>query len=670
MGILKVVFFVFLKFLVINARNDCKTQFCGNNSFEVRFPFQLQGERLQNCGYSTDFVLDCSNWRNKAVLNIPYSGNFLVRSIDYLKQEIQIYDPDDCLPGRLMDLNLSSSPFMADYYQNYTFFSCPSDIAKSRFTTINCLSNSTISVLATSSMNLARAMNMCSIIVTLPIPVSWPFQNQKFSSDLNDDLKLTWNVPDCVDCEEKSGICGFENSTSREIQCFPDPGTGKSRGLQIFKIIALSMVIPAITCSFLISCFMCLMDRRHRANAAARNTATATVTPQSAAAAAAGLDDSTIESYTKVVIGESRRLPGPNGVTCPICLVDYNPKDTLRCIPQCEHCFHSECIDEWLRMNGQQLQNCEYINLKCSNKGIAILKLPYSEEFYIQNIYYDAQIIQIYDPSNCLPKRLLNLNLSSSPLRAIEYQKYTFYSCQPELLGSEFKIIDCLSNSTSATVATSFEPPELMEGVYKCKTVFTSTIPVSWLGQLDYWGTDSNLHLAWNDLICNDCEEGTDGSRSKLSKVIAIALSIPGILIMSTFCCLASCVQLFRIVKKKYELSGTTSPGVAPPQATMFPGILQPQGTTAVPIGLDDSKIQSCTELVVLNEGQSISGSESNACPICLEGFHPKETVRCISVCKHCFHANCIEQWLRKNSTCPVCRTSSLTDDLEQVREY
>ncbi|KAL2536341.1 putative RING-H2 finger protein ATL21A [Forsythia ovata] len=653
MGILKVVFFVFLQFLVINARNDCKTQFCGNNSFEVRFPFQLQGEQLQNCGYSAGFVLDCSIRRNKAVLNIPYSGNFLVRGIDYLKQEIQLYDPDDCLPGRLMDLNLSSSPFMADYYQNYTFFSCPSDIAKSRFTTINCLSNSTISMLATSSMNLGPGYE----------------HNQGFSSDLNDDLKLTWNVPDCVDCEEKSGICGFENSTSREIHCFQDPGTGKSRGLQIFKIIALSMVIPAITCSFLISCFMCLMDRRHRANAAARNapTATATVTPQSAAAVA-GLDDSTIESYTKVVIGESRRLPGPNGVTCPICLVDYNPKDALRCIPQCEHCFHSECIDEWLRMNGQQLQNCEYISLKCSNKGIAILNLPYSGEFYIQNIYYDAQKIQVSDPSNCLPKRLLNLNLSSSPLRAIEYQNYTFYSCQPELLGSEFKIIDCLSNSTSATVATSFAPPELMEGVHKCKTVFTSTIPVSWLGQLDYWGTDSNLLLAWNDLICNDCEE--DGSQSKLSKLIAIAISMPGILIMSTFCCLASCMQLFRMVKDKYELFGTTSPGVAPPQVTMFPGILPLQATTAVPIGLDDSKIKSCTELVVLNEGHSISGSESNACPICLEGYHPKETVRCISVCKHCFHANCIEQWLRKNGTCPVCRTSSLTDDLEQVREY
>lgn len=66
-----------------------------------------------------------------------------------------------------------------------------------------------------------------------------------------------------------------------------------------------------------------------------------------------GLDESTIESYTKVIIGESLRLPaGPNHITCPICLSDYDANQTLRCIPECQHCFHSECIDEWLRRKG------------------------------------------------------------------------------------------------------------------------------------------------------------------------------------------------------------------------------------------------------------------------------------------------------------------------------
>lgn len=64
-----------------------------------------------------------------------------------------------------------------------------------------------------------------------------------------------------------------------------------------------------------------------------------------------GLDESTIESYQKVVLGESRRLPGLNDTTCAICLCDYITKETIRCIPECKHCFHAECIDEWLRLN-------------------------------------------------------------------------------------------------------------------------------------------------------------------------------------------------------------------------------------------------------------------------------------------------------------------------------
>lgn len=101
-------------------------------------------------------------------------------------------------------------------------------------------------------------------------------------------------------------------------------------------------------CAFFISCFMCVMERRAVQNLASVAPPPPSPPPQ----AVVGLDESTIESYTKVVLGESKRLPGPNGATCPICLVDYHPKDTVRCIPECEHCFHSDCVDEWLRLNG------------------------------------------------------------------------------------------------------------------------------------------------------------------------------------------------------------------------------------------------------------------------------------------------------------------------------
>ncbi|XP_004146803.1 putative RING-H2 finger protein ATL69 [Cucumis sativus] len=64
-----------------------------------------------------------------------------------------------------------------------------------------------------------------------------------------------------------------------------------------------------------------------------------------------GLHGSIIESYPKLVLGESRRLPPPNNGPCSICLSDYKPHDSVRCIPDCRHCFHSDCVDQWLRMS-------------------------------------------------------------------------------------------------------------------------------------------------------------------------------------------------------------------------------------------------------------------------------------------------------------------------------
>ncbi|PIN02165.1 hypothetical protein CDL12_25322 [Handroanthus impetiginosus] len=370
MDILKLIFFEFLLFLAIHARNNCPSRFCGKSPVEVRFPFRLKDQQPQKCGYP-GFDLSCQ--KSKIILNLPHSGVYYVRGINYLMQEIYLYDPNWCLPRRLLSLNLLLSPFVAAYYKNFTFLSCPSELVRTRLTTIDCLSNSTTSVVATSSMNLARALNNCSTIVSLQIPVSQPVQDEEWvSSDPSDELRLGWNVPRCEDCEARGGVCGFDNSTGEELVCYHHPRTvGSQRhslcgmgvvdrqsnqdpieklGRLVLFFIALALAIPTVALSMSLLVYICIMARRinqHRANAAAHNTAIAAVERRQMVP---GLDESSIESYTKVVLGESRRLPGPNGVTCPICLADYHPNETIRCMPECEHCFHSDCVDEWLRM--------------------------------------------------------------------------------------------------------------------------------------------------------------------------------------------------------------------------------------------------------------------------------------------------------------------------------
>ncbi|KAJ6400720.1 hypothetical protein OIU84_016204 [Salix udensis] len=351
MGFLQVLFLVKLLHFM-NAAADCSIAVCGiGEVIPVKFPFRLEG-MPRNCGYP-GFDLSCNISGTSLV--IPPSGGFLVRDIDYPTQQIHLYDPDNCLPKRLLQLNLSGSPFSAVFHQNYTFLSCPTQLVMSRFPIIDCLSNSTISVLATSSASLVKALSAsCDVIRTLLIPVSRTAQyNEGFSSELSEDLLLTWLSPDCHQCETQGGMCGFNGIASQEIICSYDSQRGKSSsGRQDFGVIVLSIGIPVLVCASGIAMsayFMICHPRRDEVYNTQRSTA---IAPPQPIILVMGLDESTIESFDKLVLGESKRLPGPNGSTCAICLSEYNSKETLRIIPECKHCFHADCVDEWLRMNG------------------------------------------------------------------------------------------------------------------------------------------------------------------------------------------------------------------------------------------------------------------------------------------------------------------------------
>ncbi|KAM5585978.1 E3 ubiquitin-protein ligase RNF126 [Rosa sericea] len=52
-----------------------------------------------------------------------------------------------------------------------------------------------------------------------------------------------------------------------------------------------------------------------------------------------------------------------------------------------------------------------------------------------------------------------------------------------------------------------------------------------------------------------------------------------------------------------------------------------------------------------------ISSCCSDRCAICLEDFVDGESCR-VFECKHIFHANCIDNWLKNGLTCPICRNS------------
>lgn len=155
----------------------------------------------------------------------------MVQGIDYLTQEIWInVDPYSCLPEVILFHNLSGSPFKGVNYQDFTFFNCSEshDLGVKYLTPIACLSDSNYTVFATSSPRVVEILlKACKLIKTVSVPVQFPFDEQILSSDLSDDLRLTWDEPGCGKCESQGGRCGFKSNSSHKIVCSHIPQSGK-----------------------------------------------------------------------------------------------------------------------------------------------------------------------------------------------------------------------------------------------------------------------------------------------------------------------------------------------------------------------------------------------------------------------------------------------------------
>jgi hypothetical protein len=74
-----------------------------------------------------------------------------------------------------------------------------------------------------------------------------------------------------------------------------------------------------------------------------------------------------------------------------------------------------------------------------------------------------------------------------------------------------------------------------------------------------------------------------------------------------------------------------------------------------VPKGASQQEIESNSLKYTINNQSQIS-QESKDCVVCMDEFKVGAEVRRLP-CLHTFHADCIDQWLKTNKTCPICKS-------------
>ncbi|KAL1823884.1 hypothetical protein ACET3Z_010662 [Daucus carota] len=54
-------------------------------------------------------------------------------------------------------------------------------------------------------------------------------------------------------------------------------------------------------------------------------------------------------------------------------------------------------------------------------------------------------------------------------------------------------------------------------------------------------------------------------------------------------------------------------------------------------------------------------------CAVCLSEFQDGEILRLLPTCRHAFHITCVDQWLERHSSCPLCRHRVSSEDLALI---
>ncbi|AES93943.1 putative RING-H2 finger protein ATL21A [Medicago truncatula] len=349
----------------------CDKRHCGNSSdLFFEFPFQLRKENQINnaqsdrCVYP-GFEVVCKN--KQPLITLSNGREFVVKHIYRERQRILVKDLNDCPPRRFIqniDIDIDDdSPFQLDksyendHYENVIFLNCTNNVEKEPFDdlpNIPCLSSGSYTIVYTIESPLTNLWNSsCSKIGFAKVPVT--NNSGEPMVILNSDILLRWNTPLCK-CEADQS-CGFLADTGLSVTCydtngyFGPPGGNatapKAKNIYFFPVV---WGISGLLFFMWVTLSVC-KDRQQNHTQQTQTITNIEPSNQEPHWFVFGLDHSRIEQYPKIQLAENGQLPKFIDNVCSICLSEYKPMETLRSIPQCNHHFHADCIDVWLKMN-------------------------------------------------------------------------------------------------------------------------------------------------------------------------------------------------------------------------------------------------------------------------------------------------------------------------------
>ncbi|KAK1410496.1 hypothetical protein QVD17_37033 [Tagetes erecta] len=72
--------------------------------------------------------------------------------------------------------------------------------------------------------------------------------------------------------------------------------------------------------------------------------------------------------------------------------------------------------------------------------------------------------------------------------------------------------------------------------------------------------------------------------------------------------------------------------------------------------GLPEYSVEKIPKITVTRDNNLDDSGERVSCSVCLQDFQLGETVRSLPQCHHMFHLPCIDKWLIRHGSCPLCR--------------